>query len=266
MRRFTEPYGDHPRQFGEWFIPDGARQGPPGRPAASDRPPLVVLVHGGYWRPVWRLDIEEATALDLAAHGFAVWSLEYRTYEFPWPTTLLDVATAIDQGIADAARHGIDVTRRALLGHSAGGGLAAWATSRRAMPSGAPGADPTAPSFDLVVLHAPVACLAIGSRERLGDGAIDTLMGGRPEDVPDRYAVTDPHVLVPDPGSPRVLLHGDADIDVPLTQSQAYLEHLRAHGVTADLTVMPGDDHYPILDPSSSVSVLRRDLLARALA
>lgn len=256
IHRFIEPYGEHPRQFGEWFIPESA--GP-------QRPPLVIVVHGGYWRPVWRLDIEEPTALDLAAHGFAVWSIEYRTYEFPWPTTMLDVASAIEQGLAEAARHGIDPGRRALLGHSAGGGLAAWATSRRAMPADAPGADPSAVDFDLVVLHAPVACLALGSRERLGDGAIDTFMGGRPEDVPERYAVTDPHALAPDPGARRVLLHGDADVDVPLAQSQNYLAHLQSHGITADLTVMPGDTHYEILDPASAVSALRRDLLARAL-
>jgi acetyl esterase/lipase len=253
MRRFIEPYGEHARQFGEWFIPD------------AERPPLVVLVHGGYWRPVWRLDIEEATALDLAAHGFAVWSVEYRTYEFPWPTTTLDVAAAIDQGLDEAARHGIDVERRALLGHSAGGGLAAWATSRRGLPAEAPGADPSAPLFDLVVLHAPVACLELGSRERLGDGAIDTFMGGRPEDVPERYAATDPRMITPDATGRRILLHGDADTDVPISQSQAYLAHLRSHGVEAELAIMPGDGHYEILDPASAVSELRRDLLARTL-
>lgn len=253
MRRFIEHYGEDSRQFGEWFIPD------------VDRPPLVILVHGGYWRPVWRLDIEEPTALDLAAHGFAVWSIEYRTYEFPWPTTLLDVAAAIDQGMTAAARHGVDPSRRALLGHSAGGGLAAWATSRSAMPADAPGADANAPDFDLVVLHAPVACLALGSAEKLGDGAIDTFMGGRPADVPERYAVTDPHALAPDPGGRRVLLHGDADVDVPVAQSEAYLAHLRAHGIDADLTIIPGDTHYEILDPTSAVSALRRDLLAHAL-
>lgn len=253
MRRFIEPYGEHPRQFGEWFIPE------------VDRPPLVIVIHGGYWRPVWRLDLEEPTALDLAAHGFAVWSIEYRTYEFPWPTTTTDVATAIDQGLAEAARHGIDPTRRALLGHSAGGGLAAWATSRRSLPPDAPGADPNASAFDLVVLHAPVACLAIGSRERLGDGAIDTFMGGSPEDVPERYAVTDPHALTPDPGSPRLLLHGTADVDVPVSQSEAYLAHLHSHGIDARLEIIPGDTHYEILDPASHVSALRREALTRAL-
>ena len=253
MRRLIEPYGDHKRQFGEWFLPD------------HDGAPLVMLVHGGYFRPVWRLDLEEAAAIDLAEHGFAVWSIEYRTYEHPWPTTQLDVAAAIDLSLTVGARHGVEVTRRALLGHSAGGGLAAWATSRRGLPMTAPGADPTAPLFDLVILHAPVACLAIGSREHLGDGAIDTFMGGRPEDVPDRYAVTDPAALAPDAAGRRILLHGDADVDVPISQSETYLAHLREHGMAADLAVIPGDSHYEILDPSSPVSALRRDLLIDTL-
>lgn len=254
MHHVAVPYGDHPRQFGEWFLPDDA-----------DAPPLVILVHGGYWRPVWRLDLEDASARDLCARGFAVWSIEYRTYEFPWPTTMLDVAAGIERGLADAPSLGVDAGRRALLGHSAGGGLAAWATSRRGMPADAPGADPLAPTFDLIVLHAPVACLELGSREGLGDGAVNTFMGGRPEDVPERYALCDPHALVPDPGSRRVLLHGSADIDVPLAQSQDYLEHLVRHDLDAELIVIPGDGHYEILDPLSEVSGLRRGLLADAL-
>jgi dipeptidyl aminopeptidase/acylaminoacyl peptidase len=83
--------------------------------------------------------------------------------------------------------------------------------------------------------------------------------------VPERYAVTDPHALVPDPGSRRMLLHGTEDIDVPVSQSETYLDHLRAHGVDADLTIIPGDTHYEILDPTSQVSGLRREALTRAL-
>jgi dipeptidyl aminopeptidase/acylaminoacyl peptidase len=90
-------------------------------------------------------------------------------------------------------------------------------------------------------------------------------MGGTPEDVPERYAVTDPQALTPDPGSRRLLLHGTEDIDVPVSQSEAYLDHLRAHGVDAALTLIPGDTHYEILDPTSQVSALRREALTRAL-
>lgn len=252
MRRVVEPYGDHPRQFGEWFLPE------------VEAAPLVILIHGGYFRPVYRLDIEEATAIDLATTGFGVWSIEYRTYENGWPATFVDVAAAIDHGVRRASDHRINAGRRALCGHSAGGALAAWVTARRSLPAEAPGADPDAPTFDLIVLSAPVACLAQGSRESLGKGAIDTVMGGRPEDVPERYAVCDPGALAPDPGR-RLILHGDADDDVPMTQSECIAAHYRDFGIESELVVLPGDDHYRILDPASSVSALRRRALADAL-
>ena len=253
VRRKIESYGDQPRQFGEWFIPD------------VERPPLVILVHGGYFRPVWKLDLEEPSAIDLAEHGFGVWSIEYRTYESGWPTTLLDVAAAIDYGLSQAERHGIDASRRALYGHSAGGALALWTVSRRSIPEGAPGRDSQAPTFDLAVMHAPVACLTQASYEHLGSGAVDIFMGGRVEDVPERYAVCDPAQLVPTPGGRLVLLHGDADDAVPISYSEACLAHALAHGVNAELIHLPGQGHYEILDPASQVSGLRRELLAEAL-
>lgn len=252
MRRVVEPYGTDPRQFGEFFLPE------------DPEPPLVVLIHGGYWRPVYRLDIEEPSAVALAEAGFAVWSIEYRTYESGWPSTFVDVAAAVDHGICRASELGVDTTRRAICGHSAGGALAAWVTSRRGLPTEAPGANPQAPTFDLVVLAAPVACLTLGSSEGLGKGAIDTVMGGRPEDVPERYAVCDPGLLTPDPGR-RLILHGDVDIDVPLSQSECALAHLQRNAIPSDLTVITGDDHFGILDPLSPMSQLRLASLRSAL-
>ena len=252
IHRFREAYGPGERQFGDWFLPD--HQGAP----------LVILVHGGYWRPIYGLDIEEPSAIALAQAGFAVWSIEYRTYESGWPATFEDVAAAVEYGVQRAAEHGVDASRKALCGHSAGGALAQWVTSRRHLPAGAPGANPQAASFDLVVLSAPVACLTLASTDHLGNGAVDTLMGGRPEDVPDRYDMGDPALLTPDPGR-RLILHGDADVDVLMTQSECIRDHLMEHGIDVELVVLSGDDHYRILDPTSEVSLLRQRSLAEAL-
>lgn len=253
VHRIREAYGPNDRQFGDWFLPGG------------ESAPLVILIHGGYWRPVYRLDIEEPSAYALAEAGFAVWSIEYRTYESGWPVTFEDVATGVEYGVQRAPDRGVDATRKALCGHSAGGALAQWVTSRRQLPPDAPGANPEATTFDLVVLSAPVACLTLASTDHLGMGAVDTLMGGRPEDVPERYAVSDPAHLTPDPGR-RLILHGDADVDVLMTQSECIRDHLVDHGVDVELIVLPGDDHYRILDPMSEVSLLRQQALADALA
>ncbi len=253
MQRIVEHYGDDPAQVGEWFLPDHAGA------------PLVIVVHGGFWRPVWRRDLEEPAAMDLAEHGFAVFNIDYRTYENPWPTTLLDTAAAIDHAFATARGHGVDTTRRAIYGHSAGGGIVAWATSRAALGSDLPGADPAAPTFDAIILHAPVVSWAQASHEQLGEGAVDTLMGGRPEDVPQRYAASDPIGLIPDAAGRRLLLHGDADTDVPVSQTLAYTHHLRSHDVVVEQVIRPGEGHYEILDPESSVSDVRRQFLSEVL-
>ena len=50
-----------------------------------------------------------------------------------------------------------------------------------------------------------------------------------------------------------------------MSQSEAYLAHLQDHGIDAELTIIPGDTHYEILDPTSQVSALRREALTRAL-
>src|SRR5439155_426604 len=66
-----------------------------------------------------------------------------------------------------------------LAGHSAGGQLALWYAGR-------------APERVRAVLAlAPVADLTVGYRLGLGDGAVGALLGGSPEQVPDRYAATD---------------------------------------------------------------------------
>ena len=225
-------YGDQRRQHGTWWVP------------AGDPPyPLVVLVHGGYWRPVYDLTLEDAVAAHLAAQGFLVWNVDYAPAGTPWPSTLLDVAAAYDHGVRDPR---VDTARVAVVGHSAGGHLALWLGSRRAgTPGGAPHVRPA-----LVVGQAPVACLALGHEQRLGDGAVELFVGGSPDELPERYADADPLALLP--CSTRVVLvHGEADDVVPLSQPETY-----AAASQAQLVVVPGG-HFEHLDPASeAIAVL----------
>jgi acetyl esterase/lipase len=220
-------YGPGARQHGEWWVPTGE---PPF--------PLVVLVHGGYWRPVYDLSLEEDVAALLAAHGFLVWNVEYAPAGEPWPATLIDVAQAYDHGARDVR---VDPARVAAVGHSAGGHLALWLGSRTAATPGGPPAVPPA----LVVGQAPVACLALAWEQRLGDGAVDLFVGGSPSEHPTRYAEADPLALLPCP-TPTVLIHGRADDVVPLSQPETY-----AAASQATLTVVPGG-HFEHLDPDTA--------------
>ena len=264
--RTVEAYGDGPLQRGEWWLP-----APGGRGAGEGLLPTVVLVHGGYWRPGYDRSLEDAVAADLAGRGFLVWNIDYAAADSPWPATLLDVAAAHDALRTGAYADRVDPARTAVVGHSAGGHLALWLASRTRLPPGAPGAGPRAPVPALAVGQAPVAALVQGAGEGLGRGAVVALLGGTPDQVPERYAVTDPAALAPS-GVPTVLLHSAADDLVPISQSEAYVRAAAraAPGVRvvrpapagppARLVRVPGD-HFAHLDPRSpAVAELRRAL------
>lgn len=246
--RKKQAYGDLPRQFGEWWVP-------PGR---SEKPlPTVVLVHGGYWRSNFDLILEDAVAADLAARGYLVWNIDYRPSADPWPATLDDAAAAYDFVMKGTYASRVDPTRLAVVGHSAGGHLALWLASNRPTrerPEGVPG--PT-----LAVGQAPVAALVDGSRQGLGGGAVDALLGGTPQQVPDRYAQADPVALLPT-AVRTVCIHGDADDLVPISQSQTYVAASTAAGDDSRFEQVPGG-HFAHLDPGSAALQALRDALAK---
>jgi acetyl esterase/lipase len=244
VTRVREAYGPHPRQVGDWWLPD----------SAGERLPTVVLVHGGFWRPAYDLGLEDEVAADLAGRGHLVWNVDYRPSSEPWPATLTDAAAAHDH-LRTSAR--ADLARTAVVGHSAGGHLALWLASRRRLPAGAPGAGPLVPPPALVVAQAPVADLREAARLGLGSGAVMALLGGGPADVPDRLAAADPLGLLPT-GVPTVCVHGEADDVVPISLSEAYVA---AAGGAARLVRLSGG-HMEHVEPTSAEVAALREALA----
>ncbi|WP_214407225.1 alpha/beta hydrolase, partial [Pseudonocardia lacus] len=125
-------YGGHPSQFGELTLPagDGPVRG------------VVVIVHGGFWRQAYGLELGRPLAEDLVGAGLAVWNIEYRRVggDGGWTATFDDVAAAVDllAGPAqDAAGGRLTLDRVVAVGHSAGGHLAGWAAARPGLPAGA---------------------------------------------------------------------------------------------------------------------------------
>ena len=247
--RVVEAYGELPRQVGEWWLPPDAGAG---------RLPTVVLVHGGYWRASYDLRLEDAVAADLAGRGFLVWNVDYRPSSDPYPATLLDAAAAYDHLVDGRFRDRVDPARVSVVGHSAGGHLALWLASRASLPAGAPGAGRRGPQPASVVAQAPVASLAEGARLGLGAGAVQALLGGGPQEVPERYAVADPLALLP-VDADVTCVHSPGDDLVPISQSRDYVS---AAGWVARLVEVPGG-HFEHLDPSSRACEAMRGALRR---
>jgi acetyl esterase/lipase len=205
-------YGEHPSQYAELWRPAGTASGS-----------TAVMLHGGFWRQRYGADLQHALAADLAARGWTVWNVEYRRVGGGggWPHTFDDVRAAID------AMPREDSSRVVAIGHSAGGHLALWA----------------APLVDAVVAQAPVCDLCEASRRRLSGGAVHELLGGTPDEVPERYAAASPPRPVP---VPALVVHGELDDDVPVALSRAYVP-----AAGCELAVLPGSGHYEHLDPAT---------------
>jgi acetyl esterase/lipase len=209
-------------------------------PADGGPHPVVVTIHGGSWAAGVSKPVMRGLAGDLARRGYAVWNVEYRRIGRDqgggWPLTFVDVAAAIDHlGVVAAP---LDLDRVTFLGHSAGGQLALWAAGRRALPDGAPGANPRIEPA-AAVSAAGVNDLAQTYREA-PRGAVGVLMGGGPDELPERYAIADPMALLPLP-IPVLLVHGTEDATVSVRRSRNYALAARARGATVTLIEIPGD-------------------------
>ena len=229
-------YGPGPDQFLELTLPAG--DGPA---------PVVVVLHGGFWRARYGIELARPLAADLAARGWAAVAVEYRRVGAGggWPQTLDDVAAALDALPDVPGADRLDLRTVAVVGHSAGGHLAGWAAGRGRLPAGAPGGQPRV-AVTAAVLQAGVVDLAAAVAGHLGDGATEAFLGGRPQEVPERYRTADPVRLLPT-GVPVLCVHGAADTTVPPEQSERFVAAASDAGDEAELLVVPGD-HMVVLD------------------
>ncbi|MFB9234575.1 alpha/beta hydrolase family protein [Plantactinospora siamensis] len=240
----TVRYGPHPDQVADLRLPDRA---------GADRP-LVVVLHGGFWREEYDRAHTGPLAAALADLGYPVAQLEYRRTGGAggWPDTGADVAAGVAALPAlFAERTGRDLPGApVLLGHSAGGHLALWCA----------GAGPRVAG---VLALAPVADLRRAYELNLDGGAVAALLGAGPAEDPDRYASADPALRVPI-GVPTVIVHGELDRQVPIELSRRYVARARAAGDQVTLVELPECEHFGLIDPLSAAwpSVLEalRDL------
>ena len=209
-------YGADPAQIMEVRI---------GREPASQRP-LVVLIHGGFWRP----DIDRVhmrvMADALAEAGWTTVLPEYaRVARDPAPT-LADLTLLLDHVAGKVAHHNGKVI---LVGHSAGGHLALWAAATGICLQLA-GTLALAPAADLLLAH------ELG----LGNGAVSRFLGADPVSRPD----IDPRQLAA-PVTAATIVHGIDDETVPLVVSESYAA---AHPQVR-LRTLPGAGHFEVIDP-----------------
>jgi acetyl esterase/lipase len=220
-------YGDDPNHFGELRVPAG--KGPH---------PVVIFIHGGYWRARYDLTHTGHLCAALTLAGFATWNLEYRRVGQAgggWPGTMEDVRNGALYVHQLRESHHLDLTRVVVAGHSAGGQLALWLAAQQTLPIRA------------VMALAALSDLRRAWSLKLSDSIVEQYLGGTPERVADRYASSSPMQLLPI-SVPQRVLHGTKDDIVPFEMSQQFARASR----NATLVPIEGAGHFELIDPRSA--------------
>jgi len=216
---------------------------PPGASSAAPAP-LLTFVHGGP-RSSWNGWQWRWSAAVMAAAGYAVvlpdpaLSLGYgqdfvqRGWGAWGERPFADILATID---AACARDDVDADRVALMGGSYGGYMANWTAGHTGR-------------FKAIVTHASLWDLdqfagttddALWMEWEFGDPWVDA----------SRFRENNPSAGAPRIQTPMLVIHGDRDYRVPVTEGIRLWVELRRRGVEAKFLFFPNENHW-ILNPGN---------------
>lgn len=231
---YSEPKGSP--QLLDLYLPQDAGRTPS---------PVVVWVHGGGWKNGSK---ENPRAAFLVGHGYAVASINYRlTDEAQWPAQIDDCRNAVRWLRKHASTYRLNPRKIGVFGSSAGGHLVALMGT---LPC---------PEDESVSSRVQAVCDWFGPSDLLtmppnnvghGRTAEDVansngakLLGQTVREVPDLARQVSAFYNVSPDDPPFLIMHGDLDPGVPLSQSTRLYHKLREAGVYAELEVVEGAGH-----------------------
>ena len=244
-------YGDDsPLQALDIYLPDN-----------GDRPyPMLVAIHGGGFSGGDKEDGQIIPVLAGLTRGYAVVGLDYRlSPEATFPAAISDVKAAVRWLRAHADEFGLDGSRIALWGDSAGGNLAALAGAAGDSDAlrGPDPANADQPETVQAVVDwfGPISFLqtdrdfqAAGfDRPSALDGRsfLSEYLGAPLDEVPGKVKASDPITYLTPADPPILIEHGTADGTVPYPQSvrlaRAYADVAGSDKVT--LRLLRGAGH-----------------------
>jgi len=217
------------------------------RPSVVKQPPLIVYVHGGAWRAGSKSDVPIA---DLLGHGFAIASVDYRlSTQARFPAQIHDIKAAIRFLRGKASLLDLNTERIAIIGSSAGGHLAALVgvTNGHKALEGRVGEhlDQRSDAAAIVSFYGASNLQSIlGQSTEFGltvrIPALKLLFGDVPEKVPSLAKLASPVAHLDKADPPLLLLHGDADPQMPHAQST---ELAKAYRASVKLITLSGLKH-----------------------
>ena len=223
-------YGTDRNQFGELRLPKTAEPFP-----------LVMNIHGGFWRAQYDLAHAGHLCAALTAKGLATWNVEYRRVGNPgggWPGTFEDVRNAYRFLPQLGQRYKLDSGKVLVMGHSAGGELALCLAAHE-------------PSLKRVISLAGVVDLQQAWDFHLGNDAVVDFLGGKPSQIADHYREADPMQLNISHSTEQWLIHGAVDDVVASVLSRNYAEEKKKRGEDVHYLEISTAGHFDLIDPRS---------------
>jgi alpha-L-fucosidase len=219
-------------------------------PNAKHPLPAIINIHGGGWYAGGKGgETTLAMLCRFAESGFVALSIDYRlSDEATFPAAVEDCKQAVRWLRAHATDYNVDPERIGVIGASAGGHLSAMLAVTRPedefdragryleYSSAVQAAAPVCGPMDLCVPLAP-------QRYPDNDPAVVRFLGGTFPGKLGAARRASPITYVRKELPPILLVHGDADNRVELSQSQKFADALAAAGAPHELLVVKGGGH-----------------------
>ena len=214
--------------------------------------PVVLWIFGNRWS---RGSKNRPPPLNLISHGYIVVSVDYRlSGEAPFPAAIEDCKAAVRWIRANAAAYHFDPDHIGALGHSAGGHLAALlgtsggvaelegADDNSTLSSRVQAVCDISGPSDILQLYQTLSHSSdpMARRSKL---SIEQFLGGSVEQNKATAIAASPITYVSKDDAPFLIIHGENDMTIPVSQSEVLASKLKAAGVHVTLIVAEARGH-----------------------
>ncbi|USD67087.1 alpha/beta hydrolase [Vibrio sp. SCSIO 43136] len=228
---------------------------------ASEQPyPLLIWVHGGAWKRGTKNDIPTKNPLllnSMLKQGYALAAVDYRlSGEVNFPKPVQDINDAINYLAINAEHYNINADKVVMMGRSAGGHLASLIGATNSHNVSFYDV-PKYQVVGVVSFFGPSDLLALGNKgakKASKKSSVSRFLGDIPANIPEIAKQASPSHYVNSKTPPYVMLHGDLDKPVPLSQSKLLKKLLDSAEVENQLFIEQGVGHSaPIFDTDKYV-------------
>ena len=223
-------YGAHGSQTMDVYLPAGR---------TTTNTPFIVIIHGGGWTGGDKGEFNTVISrLQSILPGYAFFNINYRLFDGTnnkYPSQEEDVKSAVNFIVNKSGEFNIS-NKMVLMGASAGAHLAMLQGYKFNSPLKVKAIISFFGPTDLVEFYNNPPSPAL-------QPSLNALLGCSPEQNLQVYQQASPAFFVNAQSAPTLILHGNMDQLVPVSQSNLLKNKLNAAGVSNKLVIYPNEGH-----------------------